>query len=100
MAALSQQNWPLCVEHEKCVTHLDAMAQAVQLLVADWPAAVRWAGLQTGRRWREDLVATWNAPHRREGADFSPRHFLFVHLHRLKHQSYTQSPVGGAERGT
>lgn len=72
VAALSQQNRPLCVEHEKCVTHLDAMAQAIQLLVVDWSATVRWAGLRTGRRRREDLVATWNTPHRREGANFSP----------------------------
>lgn len=84
----------------KCVTHLDAVPHAVQLLVVDWSAAVRWAGLRTGRRRREDLVATWNATHRREGADFSPRHFLFVHLHHLKHQSHTQSPVGGVVRGT
>lgn len=65
---------------------LDPVPHAVQLLVVDWSAAVRWAGLRTGRRRREDLVATWNATHRREGADFSPRHFLFVHLHRLANE--------------
>lgn len=62
------------------------MAQAVQLLVVDWSAAVRWAGLCTGRRLRgrEDLVAAWDSSHRREDTDLSPRNLFFVHLHCLR----------------
>lgn len=67
------------------VRYLHAVAQAVQLLVVDWSAAVRWAGLSTGRglRRREDLVAAWDSSHCRESADLSPWNFFFVHLHRL-----------------
>lgn len=40
------------------VTCLDAVAEAVQLLVTDWPTAVRWVGLHAiGGGW-DDLVAT------------------------------------------
>lgn len=62
------------------------MAQAVQLLVVDWLAAVWWAGLSTSRSLSrgEDLVAAWDSSHRRKDADFSPRNFLFVHLNRLR----------------
>lgn len=72
-------------EVELKVRDLHAVAQSVQLLVVDWPTAVRWAGLRPCRRWsrRQDLVAARNSFHCREGADFSPRNFLFVHLHRL-----------------
>lgn len=78
------------------VTHVDAVAQAVQLLEADWPTTVRWAGLRAGWAGWEDLLTTGNPSHRREGANLSPRHFFLVHFHRLKHQADTRCPVGGA----
>lgn len=86
--------WTMC----SCVTYLHAMAQAVQLLVVDWSTAIRWAGLCTGRRLRrrEDLVAAWDSSHCREDADFSPRNFLFVHLHRLKRWGSNLRPVSHA----
>ncbi len=79
-----------------CESHLHAMTQAVQLLVVDWLAAVRWAGLSTGSRLRrrEDLVAAWDSSHRRENTDFSPGNFLLVHLHRLRR---TKSKINTAD---
>lgn len=78
-----------------CVRYLHAVAHAVQQLVVDWSAAVRWAGLCTGRlRWRKDLVAARNSSHRREGSNFSPRNFLFVHLHGLRRVTSTVSSFG------
>lgn len=62
------------------------MAEAVQLLVVDWSAAVRWAGLRAGGwlRRRDDLMAAWDSSHRCEDADLSPGNFLLMHLHRLR----------------
>lgn len=75
-----------------CVRYLYAVAQTVQLLVVDWSPVVRWAGLCTGRRLRrrDDLVAARDSSHRCEDANFSPRNFLFVHLHRLRRTKWNR----------
>lgn len=62
--------------------YLHAVAQFVQLLVVDWTAAVRWAGLCSS--WRDDLIVAGNSSDRGEDANLPPSNFLFMHLYGLK----------------